>query len=297
MGLDVSWQSHLMVTTALDCKIILTFKDIPHRHTRKCTQTKIKQERTLLPHGTICDICTLESKTRDTDIIFYSVVEQPHDNGGVWPAVVPFPGVLFCCWKSCWGPSHSPLRTFTLMSSHSPPQWSPVDSLGQHRISTTASTVMKGPNSVYSTLDSVKVFDLLAKNELTSNRFNQGGTAVLWAPSSVSLNTYHMTTGKDCHCQFSENDNKWIWFLGGSQWRLAGDRLWGWGGPTAGTVRSSEAVHRHWLQSHRTGHASSQTGVQTPQRPCNCCRIWAKWKHLSYRGKKELRKSAFFSSF
>lgn len=199
-------------------------------------------------------------------------------------------------------------------SSHSPPWWTPVDSLGQNRITwsvrrafscprsvqpppqqTTASTVIKGPNSVYLTLDSVKVFDLLAKNEVTSSRFNQGGTAVLWAPSSVSLNMCHITTGKDCDCYFSGNGNKWISFLGGSQWRLTGDRFWGWGGPTAGTVRSSEAVHRHGLQSHRTGQASSQTGLQTPQCPCNCCCIWAKWKHLSYRGKKDLRKLAFFS--
>lgn len=53
---------------------------------------------------------------------------------------------------------------------------------------------------LYSTLDSVKVFDLLARNEVTSSRFNQGGTAVLWAPASVSLTMYDFTTGMDCDC-------------------------------------------------------------------------------------------------
>lgn len=32
----------------------------------------------------------------------------------------------------------------------------------------------------------VKVFDFLTKKELTSHTFNQGGTTVCWAPSSVS---------------------------------------------------------------------------------------------------------------
>lgn len=41
--------------------------------------------------------------------------------------------------------------------------------------------------------DSVKIFDFLAKTEVTSSRFNQGGTTVLWAPPSVSLNMCHIT--------------------------------------------------------------------------------------------------------
>lgn len=44
---------------------------------------------------------------------------------------------------------------------------------------------------------SVKVFDFLAKRELTSSRFNQGGTAISWAPPLVSVSVakmYHATT-------------------------------------------------------------------------------------------------------
>lgn len=43
--------------------------------------------------------------------------------------------------------------------------------------------------------DSVRVFDLLSNGQVTSSRFNQGGTSVLWAPASVSLAVGHVTGG------------------------------------------------------------------------------------------------------
>ncbi|KAM9338379.1 cilia- and flagella-associated protein 44 [Symphorus nematophorus] len=42
---------------------------------------------------------------------------------------------------------------------------------------------------------SVKVFDFLAKRELTSSRFNQGGTVVSWAPSLVNQSGGLLATG------------------------------------------------------------------------------------------------------
>uniref|UniRef100_A0A3P9C9E9 WD repeat domain 52 n=1 Tax=Maylandia zebra TaxID=106582 RepID=A0A3P9C9E9_9CICH len=46
------------------------------------------------------------------------------------------------------------------------------------------------------TLDcSVKVFDFLAKRELTTRRFNQGGTALCWAPAKVSQSGGLLVTG------------------------------------------------------------------------------------------------------
>ncbi|CAJ1071125.1 cilia- and flagella-associated protein 44 [Xyrichtys novacula] len=42
---------------------------------------------------------------------------------------------------------------------------------------------------------SIKVFDLLAKKELTTSRFNQGGTALCWAPTLVNQSGGLLVTG------------------------------------------------------------------------------------------------------
>lgn len=105
---------------------------------------------------------------------------------------------------------------------------------------------------------SVKVFDYLSKRELTTSRFNLGGTAVRWAPPLVSLNIYHATT----HDVYSQNTDLMLAFRSTRvevYWWRALRMVW------SGYWRCSTL--RGWMRS--AGTAAKEMPGWTSNRPSN----------------------------
>lgn len=140
-------------------------------------------------------------------------------------------------------------------------------------------------------LGSVRVFDFLAKTELTVSRYNHSGTALIWAPPSVRVLVWNMNTDVIC----TDRNLTWSLSSGEPERRVTDDGFRRRGGPPVGAVQSPEAARGLWPGFQRRCRAAPETGFQASQWPSYCSGIWATWTHFSHRGKRWIVKMLVYA--
>nr|XP_061800171.1 cilia- and flagella-associated protein 44-like [Nerophis lumbriciformis] len=113
------------------------------------------------------------------NVNLYSVVKSSQQDSNIWFAQDSNGGI----WKVDLSFTYSTPDPVCLFSYHAGAINGLDVSKSSHLMATTSQD------------RSVRVFDFLAKMELTSNRFSQGGTALHWAPPSVNQSGSLLVTG------------------------------------------------------------------------------------------------------